>query len=329
MNRKNLRFFILASFLLAAPVLGAVDVFPELKVAPWNGHRAAVSLTFDDSDPSHLDVAIPELNQRKMRGTFFLIANRTDRKDEWRKSLAAGHELASHTLDHPHPEGLTAKEEEAQIVGAKNVLQKELGVPILTFAYPYGTMTPSYKAQVEANHLLARGSWFGEGLLTPSSDVDWMNIPSRMTLTTAPFSTYQQWIDEDFQKEGWLVWMIHGLEGTPWGYQPLSRKIFGQILDYLQSKDIWVGTFLEVGAYFRAQKIFEGGSKSVLGTSKTWTWKVPAFFPGKVVLKVQLVDRSGKTELWQGDQKMVRDEKGFYPVLFNKGKLMLRFSPSK
>jgi peptidoglycan-N-acetylglucosamine deacetylase len=328
-TRKNLRVSLVAFFLLIAPAVKALDAFPEWKVAPWNGHKAAVSLTFDDGDPSHLDVAIPELNQRKMRGTFFLIANRTDRKDEWRKILAAGHEIASHSLDHPRPQGLSPKEEKAQIVGAKNVLQKEFGVPILTFAYPYGDTTPSYRAKVEATHLLARGTWNGEGLLTLASDLDWMNIPSRMTMTDSPFSTYQQWIDEDFAKEGWLVWMIHGLEGTPWGYQPISRKIFGQILDYLQSKDIWVGTFLEVGAYFRAQKLFEGGSKSVSGASKTWTWKVPAFFPGKVFLKLQLGDGAGKTELWQGDQKIERDGNGFYPILFNKGKLTFRFLPTK
>ncbi len=40
---------------------------------------------------------------------------------------------------------------------------------------------------------------------------------------------------------GWLVWMIHGLEGTQWGWQPITKQIFGQILDDLQSKKIFAG----------------------------------------------------------------------------------------
>lgn len=319
--------WVICFFSVFSPVF-ASPAFPDLKVVPWNGHKAATSLTFDDGDPSHLDVVIPELNQRKMRATFYLIANKIDRKDDWRKILAVGDEIGNHTLDHKHAADLTPADEEAQVVGAKNVLQKEFGVPVLTFAYPFVEISPGLKKNVEANHLLARGG-YGTYVMKPEVEPDWMNIPSRTTMTNLNFDTYQSWIDEDVTGGGWLVWMIHGLEGTKWGWEPITRKVFAQILDYLQTKDIWVGTFLEVGSYFRAQKIFEKTAPVAADNEKTWKWQVPDFFPAKVLLKMSAEGMKDGFEIYQGKQKIAADEKGFYPVLFNQGELTLRsVSPS-
>lgn len=325
---KNRTWTILFLFLCSCLPLGAGESpYPAMKVSPWNGHKAATSLTFDDSDPSHLDVAVPELNQRKMHGTFYLIANRTDRKDDWRKLLASGHELANHSLDHKHATELKPEDEKSQVVGAQNVLQKEFGVPVLTFAYPFTEVTPGLRQQLEATHWLARGGW-GTYVMKPDVEPDWMNIASRATMTDTPVSIYQQWIDEDFQAGGWMVWMIHGLEGTPWGWNPIAKKTFAQILDSLASKDIWVGTFLEVGSYFRAQKILEK-SGALEADASNRTWQVPPRFPANVILRLELTPKTGGKgfEVLQEAQKISPDGKGLYPILFNKGKMTLRLLP--
>jgi peptidoglycan/xylan/chitin deacetylase (PgdA/CDA1 family) len=320
-----LLFFLASTF----PLLAGENPYPAMKVSPWNGYKGATSLTFDDSDPSHLDVAIPELTARKMRGTFNLIANRTDRKDDWRKMLASGHEVGNHTLDHKHANELTPKDEKAQVVGAQNVLQKEFGVPVLTFAYPFTEVTPGLKKQLEETHLLARGGW-GTYVMKPDVEPDWMNIASRATMTDNPVSIYQQWVDEAVQQGGWFVWMVHGLEGTPWGWQPISKATFTQILDHLQKNDIWVGTFLEVGAYFRAQKILEkSGALTSEGSHRSW--KVPARFPANVVLKMEVTPPAGggEFEVLQDAQKISPDDKGLYPILFSKGKMTVRLLPKR
>jgi peptidoglycan-N-acetylglucosamine deacetylase len=325
---------ILVVALLTAffPVLGsAQEVFPDLKVVPWNGHKAATSLTFDDGDPSHLDVVIPELNKRHLHGTFFLIANKIDRKDDWRKILADGHEIGNHTLDHKHASELTPQDEEAQVVGAQNVLQKEFGIAIYSFAYPFVEISPGLKAQVAKTDLLARGGYGANYYITPDQDLDWMNVPSQTTMTAFPFSTYQGWIDDDYQKGGWLVWMIHGLEGTPWGWQPITKQIFGQILDDLQSKDIWVETFTEVGSYLRAQKAFEKSVVQKSDSGETWSWDMPDHFPPNVTLKVSLSSdlKTGgaAVEIQQGNQKLLPDAKGFYSINFDQKKLFIHLLP--
>ncbi len=327
--RQKLYCLSLLWFLVAVQT-SAEESFPTLTVDPWNGHKAATSFTFDDGDPSHLDVVVPELNQRHMKGTFFLIANRIDRKDDWRKILAAGHEIGNHTLDHKHANELTPQDEEAQVVGAQNVLQKEFGVTVDTFAYPYTEITPGLKAQVEKTNLLARGGYGANFEITPDQDIDWMNIPSRTTMTLLPFSTYQTWIETDFNKGGWLVWMIHGLEGTPWGWEPIKKKIFEQILDAVQAKDIWEGTFLEVGSYLRAQKIFEKSAIQKTASEETWTWVIPDHLHSNVILKLKV--RSGSKmddkniEIWQGIRKLSPDEKGDYSVDFSQEKLIIRLT---
>ena len=90
--KKSLFYFLFSLWLITgSSITQAQTAFPLLKVVPWNGHKAATSLTFDDGDPIHLDVVIPELNRRQIHGTFFLIANRIDRKDEWHQAIKAGH----------------------------------------------------------------------------------------------------------------------------------------------------------------------------------------------------------------------------------------------
>jgi len=308
--------------LLLAAELQAGEAFPALKVVPWNGHKAATSLTFDDGDPSHLDVAVPELNKRKMRATFFLIANKIDRKDEWRGILRTGHEIANHTLDHKHAGELTAKDANAQVVGARNVLQKEFGVGVSTFAYPFTEITPELRMGVTQTSLLARGG--GDRLVPLSGEIDWWNIPAYTTMTDLPFRTYKGWIDGDLKTRGWLVLIIHGLEGTSWGWQPISRKMFARILDYLQSKDIWVGTFLEVGSYLRAQEIFEKSLVRVSGREEILTWLVPDHFPSNIILKVRTLRKSRKVELWQAKTRIEPDAQGNYAVSFKAGELTVR-----
>lgn len=325
-TRTILPSLSVCAFLLARTLAGAA--LPDLKVVPWNGHKAATSLSFDDSDPSHLDTAVPELNKRKMRGTFYLIANKTDRKDDWRKALAAGHELANHTLDHRHAGDLTSKDIEAQVMGAQNVLQKEFGVQIRTFAYPFTEITPDLKAAVAKTHLLARGG-YGNGAYVMKSTVepDWWNLPARATMTNIAFDVYKGWIDEDLSGEGWMIWMIHGLEGTPWGWEPITKDNFTKILDYLASKDIWVGSVLEVGAYFRAQKVLEGCVPGDQAGERTWSWRVPDNFPDHILLKVRLSGEGKGLSLRQGKQRLPADKDGTYTVDFGKGELSLRSEP--
>lgn len=69
---------------------------------PFNA-KAAVSITYDDGHPSNLDLAIPDLEDRGFRGTFYLTPELigSDRVEEWRQACRSGHEIGNHTWNHP------------------------------------------------------------------------------------------------------------------------------------------------------------------------------------------------------------------------------------
>src|SRR6185295_15136669 len=193
------------------------------QVLPWNGYLSAISLTFDDGDPIHLDLVFPELQKRKLRATFFLITNKLDRIENWKKLAASGQEIGNHTLDHKHVGEFKPGEARHQVNDAKDFLEKTFGKPILTFDYPFVEITPEIKKWVDEGHFIARGGFGSNYYQDPDSEPDWLNIPSRMTATGTDYGVYENWMDENLKAKAWMVFMIHGVEGTKWGYQPVPK----------------------------------------------------------------------------------------------------------
>jgi peptidoglycan/xylan/chitin deacetylase (PgdA/CDA1 family) len=57
---------------------------------------------------------------------------------ELRKLANEGMEIGAHTRSHPWLAALSPAEQRDEILGSKEILERNLGVPIRTFAYPYG-----------------------------------------------------------------------------------------------------------------------------------------------------------------------------------------------
>lgn len=55
-------------------------------------------------------------------------------------------DLGAHTVNHPYLSALPAKEQRAEILGSKQTVEEQIGQPVTSFAYPYGTRL-SYTAQ--------------------------------------------------------------------------------------------------------------------------------------------------------------------------------------
>ncbi len=107
-----------------------------------------IILTFDDGYEDNFLYALPELKKRGMRGVVFMISSRVGASGylslkELKEMSSGVFEVGSHTVSHFGLAGLPAQKLRKEVVGSKKILEKQLGSPIVSFSYPYG----SYSAQ--------------------------------------------------------------------------------------------------------------------------------------------------------------------------------------
>ncbi|MBW4523134.1 MAG: polysaccharide deacetylase family protein [Scytolyngbya sp. HA4215-MV1] len=114
----------------------------------------AIALTFDDGYQDFLDYAAPLLKQYGFSATVFLVANQVGGANVWdqayqeeiplmnwhtiRQLQTEGIEFGSHTATHPLLTALSPVEIVKEATRSRAILERELGVPIRTIAYPYG-----------------------------------------------------------------------------------------------------------------------------------------------------------------------------------------------
>ncbi|WP_111977168.1 polysaccharide deacetylase family protein [Algibacillus agarilyticus] len=97
---------IVLALLLNSVTIKAADNSAESKrtAQGWpHNHKVAISLSYDDALNSQLDHAIPALNKRNFKASFYVVplSNAFQaRLTEWRTIAAQGHELGNHSLFH-------------------------------------------------------------------------------------------------------------------------------------------------------------------------------------------------------------------------------------
>lgn len=299
-----------------------------LTVLPWNDHPAAVSLTFDDARPVHLDVAVPELNKRDFHATFFVIVSKLTRLDEWRQAQSQGHEIGNHTLTHEHAAALNKEGEEVQVEDAKTFLDSNFHANIITFAYPYMEVSPGVLFWVAKYNFAARGWPQDPSLLYVKSDVDpdWYNLPGQPIFTKYGLDVYQAWVEKALSLHAWTTFQFHGIGDASTGWEPIPTGRFTSLLDYLkveQTKGLWIAPFGEVAAYLRAQRIVETSQPLVSNGEEKFRWDVPTPFPSGIVLKIKL---AGKAPLhaYQNGHELRANRTGIYSVAFDARELVVR-----
>jgi peptidoglycan/xylan/chitin deacetylase (PgdA/CDA1 family) len=304
---------------------------PALRVLPWNDHPAAVSLTFDDARPVHLDVVVPELNKRHLHATFFVIVSKLTRLDDWRRVQAQGHEIGNHSVTHEHPAALTVASEQLQVEDAKDFLESNFKSQVSIFAYPYAELSPGLALWVKRNDFAARG-WQGDSAsayVISGAEPDWYNLPSQPAYTRYDAAVYRSWIDKALAMHAWTTLQIHGIGDPSTGFEPIPTRTFLSLLDDLkaeESRGLWVAPFGTVAAYLRAQRVLEAAKPELQNGDERFVWKVPAQFPSGVVLKTAI---EGGTHLhvYQGKHELHPTKAGVYSVSFDSGELIVSPGP--
>ena len=91
----NFLFFSITMYMACQPLMAA-EHWP-------GGDKIAISLSYDDALNSQLDNALPALNQRGLKASFYIVPLSDafkNRIEEWRQLAQQGHELGNHSLFH-------------------------------------------------------------------------------------------------------------------------------------------------------------------------------------------------------------------------------------
>lgn len=105
--------------------------------------REDVRLSFDDGNASDVRIALPALQERGLRATFFVVAGRLDRpgslsREDVGRLHAAGMTIGNHGMTHRPWRGLDPSRQREELVTSRAVLAEVVGQPVTDAACPLG-----------------------------------------------------------------------------------------------------------------------------------------------------------------------------------------------
>ena len=281
---------------------------PTLTVIPWNGHASAISFTFDDGLVSQLTHAVPALESRGLRGTFFVTCRATRRRpDEWR-TVGLTHELGNHSETHPRASEVT--DSAAETSGCDAYIRDELGYDTHTFAYPYGEVGDPYQAYARSTYVGARST--RSGAVGTDESPDWTSLPA----VTSGANGVAVSTDDVLARMSnahtagqWMSITHHAIEDSD-GYAPIPLSELESMLDQAISFEMWIAPYGEVATYARGSRALLDADWSPDGTRRVLSWSaIPGArdLPLRVVIDGGHLEQDGVEIPWNGDE-------GYYAV---------------
>ncbi len=146
------------------PVL-SLDEYVELRERNELPPPNSVILTFDDGYADNAELALPLLRELGQTATVYVISSAVGKANDWdigvlagrpvlsweqiRELVRGGLSIGAHTVSHPRLNELEPGAAEHEIVSSRDELERELGLPVRHFAYPYGRTSAALQELVE------------------------------------------------------------------------------------------------------------------------------------------------------------------------------------
>jgi peptidoglycan-N-acetylglucosamine deacetylase len=234
------------------------------------GKQVAISLTFDDGRNSQVEGGTALLDQYGVKATFFVMPSSVERRlDGWKKTVARGHEIGNHSLNHPCSgnfewsrskalENYTIEQMRAELDASNKDIENLLGVKPSVFAYPCGQTfvgrgkeTKSYVPVVADLFVLGRG-WLDEAP-NDASYCDFAQLTG-MEMDGKDFKEILTIIEKAKQSHHWVV--LAGHEMGESGGQTTRLAMLKQLLEYSKNpaNGIWIAPVGEVGKYVLSKR---------------------------------------------------------------------------
>jgi peptidoglycan/xylan/chitin deacetylase (PgdA/CDA1 family) len=121
-----------------------------------------VVITFDDCPQGLLEFAVPELERRGWKATFFAVAGKVGGYNDWdaspgaprvplmrwedlRELAALGHEIGAHGFSHVSLRRCPRSQASVEMSRARETLEQGAGISVRRFAYPFGEAPDGYR----------------------------------------------------------------------------------------------------------------------------------------------------------------------------------------
>lgn len=234
-------------------VLFALASFPgtsysEHRITNWpDNKKGAVSLTFDDGCKSQLSLGLSAIEKRGYNGTFYLVSNSVTAWDQWRNAAQSGHEIGSHTKTHPHLTKLAPARMQDEIAGSKAEIEARIpSRKCFSFAYPFGDLDRPVESIARKVYVASRGGGINCGLNDESTDIS--NVKG---CSPDDGNDIYRFTDAAERQGKWLVAIFHSVDGGKDCYGSWEFNTWTAYLDYLGTRNLWVGTFGAAVKYTR------------------------------------------------------------------------------
>jgi peptidoglycan/xylan/chitin deacetylase (PgdA/CDA1 family) len=293
----------------------------NLKVLNWAGFHAAVTYTFDDSIASQIR-DYPQLAATGIHMTFFLVGASDGNSPVWAQAAKDGSELGSHTEHHCHADatgcawGAYAGSLEAEYDLCTEHIEQSYGVGhVWTTASPYGDM--GFDNVAKTRFFLNRGVRGGQ--IAPNDQSDPSNLPTFTAAAGQTAGVFNAAIDSAETNGNWQVLLFHSLGGDG-GYAPVKLDDVIASIDHAKALgDVWIDSFVNVGAYWAGQKAVSNATLTQTGATIHLSWTLPDHFPpGK---SVRVTVTGGK--LSQGGKALPWNDAGYYEVALDPDSLTI------
>ncbi|MEO6600654.1 MAG: polysaccharide deacetylase family protein [Polyangiaceae bacterium] len=284
-----------------------------ITVVNWAGFKGAVTYSFDDSNTSQIQ-NYAALQALAVPYTFYMWTGKSDASNSiWATALKDGHEIGNHTMSHDPGSHCTT----ADINSATDFIKTKLSAKAWTMAAPNGDKC--YQPLSKGLFFINRGVGPAQPVM-PNSNSDPSNLNCYIPATGQKASAFKSNVDDGRSKGGWVIYVVHGFTGDGSAYQPVPLAEMTAAISYTKSLgDMWIGSMVNVGAYFLGQKAFSSAMSTTAGTDKTWTWTLPGQFPTGKFLRVKV---DGGT-LKQKGVALTWDPHGYYEIALDAGSVTL------
>lgn len=221
-----------------------VDNYSLRDITPQNPSfsEGMVSLTFDDARMSQYTAGYPKLQAAGIKGTFYphmvdflnMDTNSFYHPQQMLIMQSAGHEIGSHTRNHPHLTSLSEADLISEVEGSRSDLLGLGAAPVDSFCYPYGEYNDQVVQKVKnAGYTNARSVKLGFN----AKNTDKYQLYVQLAGSQTTLQQASAWIDQAAKDKTWLILVFHQIDysGNSSGVTP---EMFNAIVDYISSAKV-------------------------------------------------------------------------------------------